>query len=398
MPSIITDLKRLCLVEGRILRCCPVDTLNFAIEFNGAITMTLYPCRENHICPIGKGACPGVCIFADIFEDINLGIMVFDLEHEKIAFYNPAAEKLLTPQIAIADYPALKHVLFETLGSDIPVTTPISSSFQYHDKVIGYSVYPIAANRFLWVFIQDITEKMRLESVADAVNTMDNLGYVFSGIRHEIGNPINSAKMALSVLKDNFHTFSQDTVLEFVDRSLDELRRVEFLLKSLRNINMYESPDLSHINLSQFLDNFISLVWSDFSNKGICINTDFHLKAKWAFVDPRALQQVLLNIFTNAADALENRAPKTIEMSTRLSHGFIWIHITDSGCGISEREVNNLFKPFFTLKPQGTGLGLVICRKMLARMNCTIEITSEENIGTTVSISIPEGHSDSLLD
>jgi len=359
--------------------------------------MPLHPCRENHICPIGKGACPGVCIFADIFEDINLGIMVFDLEHEKIAFFNPAVEKLLTPQLDIEDYPSLKEQLFKDLEADIPVTVPVSSSFQFYDKVLGYSVYPISANRFLWVFIQDITEKIRLESIADAVNTMDNLGYVFSGIRHEIGNPINSAKMALSVLKDNFATFSNDTVLEFVDRSLDELKRVEFLLKSLRNINMYETPDLSHINLSHFLDNFISLAWSDFSDKGICINTDFHLKAKWAYVDPRPLQQVLLNIFTNAADALENREPKTIELCTRLNHGFIWIHITDSGCGIADKELNNLFKPFFTLKPQGTGLGLVICRKMLARMNCTIEITSEENIGTTVSISIPEGCNDTLL-
>lgn len=360
--------------------------------------MSVYLCRENHLCPIGKTACPGVCIFADIFEDINLGIMVFDLEHEKIVFANPAAKKLLAPQLDIKDYLLLKQHLFANLINDFPLSAPISSSFQFDDKMLGYSVYPISANRFLWVFIQDITEKMRLESVADAVNTMDNLGYVFSGIRHEIGNPINSAKMALSVLKDNFDTFPRETVLEFVDRSLDELKRVEFLLRSLRNINMYESPDLSHINLSQFLDDFISLVWADFSDKAICINTDFHLKAKWAYVDPRALQQVLLNIFTNAADALVNQTPKTIEMSTRLRHGFIWIHITDSGCGIADKELDNLFKPFFTLKPQGTGLGLVICRKMLARMNCTIEITSEENIGTTVAISIPEGHSDNILD
>ena len=213
----------------------------------------------------------------------------------------------------------------------------------------------------------------------------------FSGIRHEIGNPINSAKMALSVLKENLHDFSAEAILEFVERSMDELLRVEFLLKSLRNINMYEKPVVESINLGQFLDRFVSLVWEDFSKSGIRINTTFHPKAQFASVDPRALQQVLLNIFTNAADAMIASEKKTIEVSTLYQRGFVWLQISDTGCGIPEDKVLDIFKPFYTTKMQGTGLGLVISRKMLAQMNCTIDISNNVDGGTTVAISIPEG-------
>ncbi len=348
-------------------------------------------CREAGLCPIGKKTCPGVCIYAEILENIDLGIIVFDLVKEEIVFSNPCAVELLEENKGAQNYPHLKALL---LSRGLPVADSWAGQtfeLRLHDKLLGYSIYPIPGERFLWAFIRNITEKMRLESIANAVNTMDNLGYVFSGIRHEIGNPINSAKMALSVLRENIHDFSRETILEFVERSMEELLRVEYLLNSLRNINMYEKPVPEHINLSEFLDRFVSLVWSDFSKNGIRINTTFHPHAQRAYVDPRALQQVLLNIFTNAADAMLHSEKKIIELSTVRQQGFLWVRIRDTGCGVPESKLQEIFKPFFTTKTQGTGLGLVISRKMLAQMNCTIDIRNNRSEGVTVDISIPEG-------
>jgi signal transduction histidine kinase len=91
-----------------------------------------------------------------------------------------------------------------------------------------------------WAFF-DITEKSRLESIAEAVETMNNIGYVFSAVRHELGNPINSVKAGLSVLRANIDTFSRSVVIEYVDRLSSELSRVEVLLRSLRNFSMYDT-------------------------------------------------------------------------------------------------------------------------------------------------------------
>ena len=99
----------------------------------------------------------------------------------------------------------------------------------------------------------------------------------------------------------------------------------------------------------------------------------------------------MLNLIANATDALENRDKPVITISTDKKDGLVWIDVEDNGVGIQSDDQKNLFKPFYTTKPHGTGLGLVITRKMLAKMNSRIGIISQEGIGTTVTISIPEG-------
>jgi two-component system sporulation sensor kinase A len=73
------------------------------------------------------------------------------------------------------------------------------------------------------------------------------------------------------------------------------------------------------------------------------------------------------------------------------SDGIVRIEVEDNGCGIPEDKVKDLFKPFYTTKANGTGLGLVIVKKMITRMNGTIAIESRKDIGTVVTISLPEG-------
>jgi signal transduction histidine kinase len=136
------------------------------------------------------------------------------------------------------------------------------------------------------------------------------------------------------------------------------------------------------------------LAANDFERKGIKIEALVHSEAKWGCADPRALQQVILNILTNASDVLEGREnPKIIIKISKMA-GMLVVRITDNGCGISEEQQKHLFKPFYTNKAHGTGLGLVIAKKMMIKMNGTIEITSRKNEGTVIYIYIPEGKSE----
>jgi PAS domain S-box-containing protein len=237
---------------------------------------------------------------------------------------------------------------------------------------------------------RDITSKKRLESIAEAANLMTNIGYIFSGIRHEIGNPINSIKMALTVLNNNLETYSLDRIKEFTERSLDEILRVEYLLKALKNFSMYEHLDVRKVRIDESLRSFVNLVNDDFQKKNIRIDTDFPDKPVVAPADPRALHQVLLNLFTNAADALEGVDEPVITLKLRKKVRLIKIEVRDNGCGIGDDEQLDLFKPFYTSKTYGTGLGLVITKKMLSKMNSTITIQSEKNKGTRAMIFIPE--------
>ncbi len=238
---------------------------------------------------------------------------------------------------------------------------------------------------------RDITGKKRLESIAEASNLMENLGYVFSGIRHEIGNPLNSIKMTLSVLLKNIDSFSKEQVKEFIERSLSETSRIEYLLTALKNFSLFETPIIKKERIDQFMMSFVPLIKNDFEKKGIQLSTEFSDQVKWGYTDIRALHQVMLNLITNSLDSLKDRDNKNIKITTKKVPGLIRITVEDTGQGMTNEEKENLFKPFFTSKPKGTGLGLVIVKKMLSKMNSIIKIYSTKGVGTFVMILIPEG-------
>ena len=238
---------------------------------------------------------------------------------------------------------------------------------------------------------RDVTGRKRLESIAEASNLMENLGYVFSGIRHEIGNPLNSIKMALSVLLKNIDSFSKEQVTEFIERSLGEASRIEYLLKALKNFSLFETPIIEEERIDRFMESFVSLIRKDFDKKGVLLTTEFSDQVKWGLTDLRALHQVMLNLITNAVDSLEDEGNRHIKITTKKVPGLIRITVEDTGQGMTSEEKENLFKPFFTSKPQGTGLGLVIVKKMLSKMNSIIKIYSTKGVGTFIMILIPEG-------
>ncbi len=237
----------------------------------------------------------------------------------------------------------------------------------------------------------DITEKMRLESIAEAASMMDNIGYVFAGISHEIGNPINTIKLTLKLLESKMVACPNEICKTYIERTMAEIARVQYLLKSFKNFKMYETPELQSIPLQPFLESFLSLVRDDFEKKGISLRSEIDQGTEQVCADPRALQQVLLNILSNAADALEGRENPEIALQVGKTDGLIRIGTRDNGRGMSAEQQQQLFKPFVTTKPGGTGLGLVIIKKMLTAMQGGIKIKSQEGVGTTVDIYLPGG-------
>ena len=254
--------------------------------------------------------------------------------------------------------------------------TTISPVKDAGDNVLNY----VAVRR-------DVTERRRLESIAEAVNMMENVGYVFSGIRHELGNPINSIKTTLSVLRKNLERWTDAQTGEYIDRSMIEVKRVEYLLQSLKNFSLFEHPKMQSVSLADFMKTFLPVVESDFGKRGIEIIFSAGKPVKNCAADPRALHQVLLNLLSNAADALEEIDAPVINISLSQSRKRIELQLKDNGIGMTEEQKQNLFKPFYTSKVEGTGLGLVIIKKLIAKMRATIEITSRLNVGTRVTLS-----------
>ncbi len=334
-----------------------------------------------------------------ILESMSQGVL--EMIDQRVVYFNQAAlyflkiskEKLLGSYF----HECLEEDLWEKIAPVIDICGDKMAmeterpSIEIHDRQIILQCLKVKkepGHRI--VLLTDITERKQMEAVIEATNLAENLGYIFSGIRHEIGNPVGSIKMALGVLKKNMDSYDRKTVSEFVDRSLEEVSRIEYLLKALKNYSLFESPKIKMNRLDLFMENFISLIKNDFDRKNLTIKTIIDKKIKYAVFDDRALHHVMLNLITNSVDALSGVESPMLMIQVKRSHPWIEIKVDDNGTGIPEPAQKNLFKPFFTSKAKGTGLGLVIVKKMLLKMNSRISIQSYENFGTTVTIEIPE--------
>ncbi len=337
--------------------------------------------------------CNEPCIFTDVLRNIDTGLIILDTLEKKVFFKNAHAVKILEPLKASHDYEGLAALLCNDLN---PLQQPgrtrsRQTVIHYEHRALGYTVYRIPGDqRHISIFIQDITDRHRLAAIDEATEMMNNIGCLFSGIRHEIGNPLNSIKMALTVLQKNIHKYSPEEIDVYFDRISGEICKMETLLKSLKSFSMFETPRISDIDLAMFFDNLMQLLGADIHAKKVEVRLEFAPDAKRIMVDPRALQHVTMNLMANAVDAMAETPNPLLLVQSQSRGNVILLSITDNGCGMSEELKRDVFKPFFTTKPNGTGLGLVISNKMLTQMHCGIELLSEKGVGTTFHLTLPK--------
>jgi signal transduction histidine kinase len=327
--------------------------------------------------------------FAQILEHIDIGVLVLDICRRKIDYSNPSFSEMLQDDALCCDFSRLNLLL---LGDNEAAEHNLEKDyftgrFTLSGRLFGYSAYR-AADQYRCFFIRDITEKTRFESIAQAVNVMDNIGFIFSGIRHEIGNPLNSLKMALSVLHQNVDNVSPEMLEEYLDRGMADVERISYLLKALKGFSLYDQVEIKTVRLIEFMEKFVCLVERDFHSQGIYIKTEIPLSLPYVAIDSRALHQALLNIFSNAAEALADIRKPQILIRAEVKGPLVCLTIADNGCGIQPQQLKHLFQPFNTSKTTGNGLGLVITRKLLAKMKADIEIKSKAGQGTTATIRL----------
>lgn len=344
-------------------------------------------CSHARSCPISHTACPGECVYAEIMKSVGLGIAVFDLRTPALLFLNDAGQGFFRRHGLEPDFEFLRSTLFPP-GVPLPAlpTEYQGEPLRLDTRLIGYTTY--RSGFFAWTFLRDITEKQRLESIAEAVNTTNNIASIFSAVRHELGNPINSVKAALSVLRSNFDKFPRQQVDEYLERMGSELGRVEVLLRSLRSFSMFEQLSPLPVDLAKFFESFAQLARADLERRGISLVLTAP-PGVVALADPRALQQAMLNLVTNAADAVEGLNAPRITLGARGADGLAHLVVSDNGVGMSPEQVEEAFKPFHTSKATGTGLGLVITRKLLLKMSGTIRIESRKGGGTSLHLTLP---------
>lgn len=350
--------------------------------------MTLEPAAPD---PLSRRSttCSDECVSALIVESAGFAVVVLNLECRSVTFSNRAARELCARIGCAIEYETLASLLAPPDGDIGRLESPFRPEpFKVGSRLIGFSLY--RSRSVAWVFAQDLTDEARLVAVAGAVEMMNNIGMLFSALRHELGNPVNSLKAALSVLSGNIDVYSRDAVVEYLERMTYEVGRIEGLLKSMKSFSMYESLEQKTFDVGSVVGELLRLTRDEAERNGIEV-TVAQEGDVLGVGDPRALLQVLLNILANATDAVLGRESPAVRFAISRSGDLAVIRVTDNGPGISHEQRAHLFRPFFTSKEHGTGLGLVISRKLMAKMGGTIDIASLFGLGAEVTITLPAG-------
>ncbi len=320
-------------------------------------------------------------IDAEILRGLKPGLLVLDLAVRKILFSNERARGTLEVLGSDGSFESIER-LFRPSAQEGE-----RQAIRAGNRLVGFSVYGEGPTR--WIFCRDITDIVRQETVEAAAQAAAVYGDVFSTIRHEVGNPLNSAKTALAVLQRNFDRFGRETQLAYVDRALRELSRVEALLHLLKAFFAHVSVEVERLDVARLLSEVAVAVGPDLEEQGIVLEVVAGDDAREVLADGRALQQVLLALVANAASALRGRPKRLIRIhGSRTRPGLVRLQVEDSGRGMAREILHNVFTPLFGSEPGRVGVGLATARALLARMDGTIEVESEEGVGTTVTVTL----------
>lgn len=230
-------------------------------------------------------------------------------------------------------------------------------------------------------------EMIRTEKLA-------SIGRLSAGLAHEIGNPLGIIQGYVDLLADDSLNAADRKV--FSEKSVQELDRINGLIRNLLDLSRTPVTSASSlVNIHDLLRNIIDAVHIPKTAVTINYKTDFTASKKVVYIDENGLRQVFLNCILNSIDAIEEQTENTkgqIVLETiNEKDDTITINIRDNGAGLDPNHLKSIFDPFFTTKEvgKGTGLGLAVAHNMIKSSGGSLHFNSEQNIGSTISISLP---------
>ena len=228
---------------------------------------------------------------------------------------------------------------------------------------------------------RDITEKKRTEEQLAQSEKLAIVGELAAGMAHEIRNPITSIKGFIQLFEQGVQK------PEYFKVIFDEFQRLEDILQEFLNLAKPQPFKLKQYNLASIIKDVATLLLPEANMKNVQIYQEFDDMLPEIMCDRNQVKQVFINIIRNSMEAMLSEG--IIKIVGCLEEESVLIKIIDNGIGISEERLKRLGEPFYSNKEKGTGLGLMLCFRIVEQHNGTITITSIENQGTTVEVRFP---------
>lgn len=243
------------------------------------------------------------------------------------------------------------------------------------------------------LFIEDITEQKEIEEQIVQTDKLAALGLMASSFAHEVNNPLTTinvyAEDLLDRMKGKDSSLDETEIEYYLKKIKDNAIRCKKITGNLLNFSRKTSWSKSSIHIKDTIQDAISLVEYTVHKKNLSLEVEIDPTIPEFSGDSLKLMQVLVNLLNNAIDSFEKEG--TIKITAKNANSSLHISVRDTGAGIPKEILSKIFDPFFTTKPvgKGTGLGLSVCYGIIQQFGGSIDISSEQGIGTTVEIVIP---------
>jgi two-component system sensor histidine kinase HydH len=338
--------------------------------------------------------------FSDnVVENMPIGLIALDAQ-QRIAAFNHTAESLMQLSFQEVMGKTAETVLPPELGAEIKWPEIGDQAIEKEiDCTVGNGqILPleVGASRLAdetgthlgyVILFKDLTEVRALRLEIERSRRLASVGRLAAGVAHEIRNPLSSIKGFATYFKQRYQDVQQDQqTADIMIQEVDRLNRVvSQLLEFARPVNI--SPKLNSIE--ELVAGSVKLIQQQATDNDIDVETEISTQIDRINVDADRINQILLNLYLNAIDAMGTGGKLRVEVKDAKDTGRIIIRISDTGKGISEEDLPKIFDPYFTTKSAGTGLGLAIAHNIIDAMGGTIEVSSKAQKGTTFSVTIP---------
>ena len=354
----------------------------------------------------------------NILESLDDGLLVVDLG-DRVVRWNSALEELY----GIPRVDAVGHRLSDLF--DAPVVDAICAARRDapdgstlsrlpvvarqratgHTMIVNLAVVPLrtageqsTTPAGTIVILEDVTRRVELEEQLQISEKMASIGLLAAGVAHEVNTPLTGISSFTQMLLEGADPEDPKTrLLEKIERQTFRAARIVNGLLSLSRPPSAPGRDLTAVDINVVLNDVLSLVEHQFQVQHVRVRRDLSATAVPVVGSEQKLQQVFLNLFLNAKDAM----PKGgwLSVATSLKEGKAVVEVADTGSGIPSEHLARIYDPFFTTKSigRGTGLGLSISYGIVREHHGSIECESILGQGTRFVVEFPPAHSERSL-
>jgi two-component system, sporulation sensor kinase E len=240
------------------------------------------------------------------------------------------------------------------------------------------------------MILRDITESRRTAEKTIESERFNALTLLAAGVAHEIGNPLNSLHIHLQLMQRKVRKLEpdvRDELQESIDIARSEISRLDSIVSQFLKAIRPSKPQLHSENVNAIVEEAVRFFGPEIEDRDIVVEQELHSGLPSLELDRDQIKQAFYNVIKNSFEAMKRRGILRIRTDMDPSH--VLVSFTDTGGGMSAESLSHVFEPYHTTKTSGSGLGLLIVRRIVREHGGELAIESSEGKGLTLTIRLP---------